>query len=98
MAEIEKPVEGEKSRNVNLILKNEEHHSDEVIVSFPAVFRKLKKYFLAWLLTAVIVGGIIVGVSIIFSTTSQTPVEALVSFSYDGIEKGKDPKGADFDP
>lgn len=101
MAEIEKITEGEQnqgSQNVNLILKNEEHHSDEVVVSFPMVFRKLKKYFLAWFLTAVVVGGIIVGVSIIFSTRSQTPVEALVSFSYDGIEKGKDPNGATFRP
>ena len=101
MAEIEKITENEQSQqsqNVNLILKNEEHHSDEVVVSFPMIFRKLKKYFLAWFLTAVIVGGIIVGVSIIFSTRSQTPVEALISFSYDGIEKGKDPNGATLRP
>lgn len=96
MADIEKTVQDEQSRNVNLILKNEERHPDEVIVSFPMVFRKMKKYFVAWLLTSIILGGIIVGVSIIFSARSQAPVEALVSFSYDGIEKGKDPKGGSF--
>ena len=98
MAEIEKIVDGEQNKSVNVILKNEEQHSDDVVVSFPMVYRKLKKYFVAWLLTAIIVGGIIAGISIIFSATSLTPVEALVSFSFDGIEKGKDPKGATFDP
>lgn len=96
MADFERPAEAEQGQNVNLILKSEERHPDEVVVSFPMVFRKMKKYFVAWLLTSIILGGIIVGVSIIFSATSLTPVEALVSFSYDGIEKGKDPKGGTF--
>ena len=87
-----------ESQNVNIFLKNEEHHDkDEVVVSVSALFRKLKKYFLVWFLVSVIVGGLIVGLSIFFSTTSSTPVRALVSFNYDGIEKGKNPDGTDFD-
>ena len=88
-----------ESRNVNVILKSEEkQHEDEVIISLSAVFRKLKKYFMVWFLVSVIIGGLIVGLSIFFSTTSSTPVRALVSFNYDGIEKGKNPDGSDFDP
>ncbi len=92
-------AKSKESRNVNVILKNENQHSeDEVVVSLSAIFRKLKRYFLVWFLVSVIIGGLIVGLSIFFSTTSSTPVRALVSFNYDGIEKGKNPDGSDFDP
>lgn len=87
-----------EERNVNVILKNDEHHEDEVVISLSAVFRKLKKYFMVWFLVSVIVGGLITGLSIFFTTTSSMPVRALVSFNYDGIEKGKSPDGTDFDP
>lgn len=86
-------------RNLNITLKQEEHSSEhDVVISLPTIWKKLKKYFLAWLMVAVIIGGLIAGISIFFSTTSSTPVRALVSFSYDGIEKGKNPDGTDFDP
>ncbi|MBR6107697.1 MAG: lipopolysaccharide biosynthesis protein [Oscillospiraceae bacterium] len=87
-----------EERNVNVILKNEEQHEDEVVISLSAIFRKLKKYFMVWFLVSVIVGGLITGLSIFFTTTSSMPVEALVSFNYDGIEKGKAPDGRNFDP
>ena len=88
----------QNTRNVNLIVKNEDERKEEVVISLAAIFRKLKKYLLAWFMVAVIVGGIIGGVSIFFSTTSSTPVRALVSFTHDGIEKGKNPDGSVFDP
>lgn len=87
----------QNGQNVNLIVKNDEDKDNEIVVSFPQVIRKLKKYFLPWLLTSIIVGGLISGVSILFSQTSTTPVTALVSFTYDGIEKGKNPDNSDFD-
>ncbi len=87
----------DQNTNVNLIVKNEEEQREEVVVSLASVFRKLKKYFVAWFLTAIIVGGLITGVSVFFSTTSSTPVRALVSFTHNGIEKGKNPDGSVFD-
>lgn len=86
----------QSEQNVNIILKQEERHEEEVVISFPAIFRKLKKYFTAWFLTAVIIGGLMTGGSIFFSTTTATPVRALVSFNYSGIEKGKNPDGTVF--
>lgn len=86
----------QSEKNVNIILKQEERQENEVVISFSSVFRKLKKYFAAWFLTAVIIGGIMTGSSIFFSTTSATPVRALVSFNYSGIEKGKNPDGSVF--
>ncbi|MCQ2417406.1 MAG: lipopolysaccharide biosynthesis protein [Oscillospiraceae bacterium] len=88
----------EGNQNVNIILKNEEKGQNEVIVSLSGVFKKIRKYFIAWLLTAVIIGGIIVGASIFSTTSATTPVRTLVSFTYPGIEKGKNPDGSDFDP
>ena len=85
-------------QNVNLVLKQDTKHDDEVVLSFHVLFAKLKKYFLPWLLVSIIVGGMIAGISMFFVTTSSTPVQALVSFNYDGIEKGKNPDGTDFDP
>jgi hypothetical protein len=86
-----------EDRNLNITLKNEERQEEELIVSFPHILRKMKKFFLPWLLVSIIVGGAVSGISIFFSTTSSTPVKALVSFSYSGIEKGKNPDGTDFD-
>lgn len=85
-------------QNVNLILKQEEKHEEEVVVSFSAIIRNLKRYLSVWLLVSVIIGGLIAGVSVFFRTTSITPVRAIVSFTHDGIEKGKNPDGTDFDP
>ena len=82
--------------NVNLIIRNEEERKEEVVISFTAIMRKLKKYFAVWFMTSVIIGGLVSGVSIFFSSTSSTPVRALVSFSHDGIEKGKNPDGSVF--
>lgn len=85
------------TQNVNLILRNEEQkQDDEIVISLSAIFRKLKKYFIAWLLTAIIIGGTIAGASVFFDTTSTNPVRAVVNFTYSGIEKGKNPDGSDF--
>ena len=84
-------------KNVNLVVKNEEERKEEVVVSLAAIFRKLKRYFLVWFMTSVIVGGLVGGISVFFSTTSSTPVRALVSFTHSGIEKGRNPDGSVFD-
>lgn len=87
----------QNTKNVNLIVKNEEEHGEEIVVSLSAIIRKLKKYFLVWFMTSVIIGGLVGGVSVFFSTTSSTPVRALVSFTHSGIEKGRNPDGSVFD-
>lgn len=85
-------------QNVNLIVKQEDkHEEEELVISFSAIFRKLKKYFVVWFMVAVLVGGAIGGVSVFFNTTSSSPVHAVVSFNYDGIEKGLNPDGTEFD-
>lgn len=83
-------------RNLNITLKNQNDDKDDVIVSVATVFKKLKKYVLIWLVVAVIVFVAIFG-STTLDTMHRKPVlNALVSFTYDGIEKGLDPAGMDF--
>ena len=84
---------------LNVTLKNEDpQDSEEVVISVSALMRKLKKYFLVWFLVSLIVGGTLLGISIALTTSTVTPVTALISFSYDGIERGKNPDGTDFKP
>ena len=88
-------MDKKREHNLNITLQNEEE-KDEVIISIGTIFRKLKKYFLIWLIVAVIVFVAIFG-NTAFSTIHRKPsLRALVSFTYDGIEKGHDPAGQDF--
>ncbi len=82
---------------LNVILQNEEDKKDDVIISISGIFRKFKKYFLVWLVTAVVSAMLILTGSAIFSSDQHKAMTALVSFTFDGIEKGLDPDGNKFD-
>lgn len=85
-------------RYLNITLKNEEQQ-DEVIISLAGIFKMLKKYFLIWIVTAVVIAGLVFGGSAISTrrSSNRTPLTALVSFTFDGIEEGKAPDGTEFD-
>lgn len=84
--------------NANIPQNNK---SDTITIPIGEIFRQLKKYFLLWIIIAVVVACIIFGISIgtYESVESQNtdPIEALVSFTYDGIDEGLDPDGNEFD-
>ncbi len=82
---------------LNVILQNEEDKKDDVIISISGIFRKFKKYFLVWLVTAVVSAMLILTGSAIFSSDQHKAMTALISFTFDGIEKGLDPDGNKFD-
>lgn len=84
-------------RNLNVTIKNEENDKDEVVISLSGIMRKLKKYFLPWVIVAVLVAVSLLGVTAVKSFTAKPPLTALVSFTYSGIEKGLDPAGSSFD-
>lgn len=83
-------------RNLNITLKNQSNDKDDIIVSISTVFRKLRKYVLIWLVVAAIVFALIFGSTTINTMHRKPTLTALVSFTYDGIEKGLDPAGQDF--
>lgn len=84
-----------KEQNLNITLKNDEEKS-EVIVSIGTILRKLKKYVLIWLVVAAIVFVAVFANTTIDTMHRKPTLTALVSFTYDGIEKGLDPAGQDF--
>ena len=81
--------------NLNITLQNEENKGD-VIVSLSTIFKKLKKYVLIWLVVAAVVFALVLGSTTIETMHRKPTLTALVSFTHDGIEKGLDPAGQDF--
>lgn len=91
-------MENKDERYLNITLNNKEDDKGDVIISFSGIFKKLKKYFLIWLVTAVVAAVAILSGFAIFSADQHKSMSALVSFTFDGIEEGKDPNGNVFDP
>ena len=84
-------------RNLNVTIKNQHDEKDEVVISLSGIFKKLRKYFLPWIIIAAMIGAVIVSITTAKVMRSKPPLTALVSFSYSGIEKGLDPNGKTFD-
>lgn len=83
-------------RNLNITIKNQEE-SNSVVLSLSQITRKLREFVVYWLVAALVAGILTVCVSGVKTAIEKPPVTALVSFSYSGIEKGKDPAGRVFD-
>lgn len=86
-----------EDRNLNVTIKTEPEDKDEVVISLAGIFKMFKKYFLPWVIVAVILGVGVLGVTAFKVSKTKVPLTALVSFNYDGIEKGLDPAGQVFD-
>lgn len=91
-------MDEKNERNLNITINNPENAENEVVISFSTIFRKMKKY-LSLLIAAAITVVVAAFVYAAVTTHVKKPVlKAIVSFNYDGIEKGLDPAGKDFDP
>ncbi|MDE5862709.1 MAG: lipopolysaccharide biosynthesis protein, partial [Ruminococcus sp.] len=88
-------MDKKSEHNLNITLQNDEE-KDDIIISFGTIFRKLKKYLLIWLIVAVIVFVAVFGNTALNTVHRKPSLRALVSFTFDGIEKGLDPAGQDF--
>lgn len=84
-------------RNLNVTIKNQEDNKDELIISFSSMLSKMKKFLALWLAAAVIAGVLVFVFNAALTFSNKTPAKALISFSYSGIEKGRDPSGRKFD-
>lgn len=84
-------------RYLNVTLKNDDDRNDEVVISLSGIFKKFKKYFLVWLVFAIVSAILTMTCAAIFTSDQHKSVNALVSFTFDGIEEGKDPSGNKFD-
>ncbi len=86
------------ARNINLVVKSEEEKGDEIVISFSAFWDVIKRFILLWLVVAIVAG---IGIPVLLALTASDQhknLNALVSFNYDGIEKGLAPDGTKFDP
>lgn len=86
-----------EERNLNVTIKNEADDNDSVVLTLSSLGKGLKKYFLPWLIVAVIVFVAVAGLKTTSVLNNKAPFRALISFNYDGIEKGLDPAGNTFD-
>ena len=84
-------------RNLNITINNKEDDENEVVISFSTLLKKLKRNLLLWIVAAVVFVAVAGGYAAITTHVNKPALEALVSFSYDGIEKGLDPAGRKFD-
>lgn len=85
-----------ENQNVNITLNTNEKEDNEVVISIFTLIKKLKKYLLIWIIAAVVCVALAVGYSMITTHVNKPILEALVGFSYNGIEQGLDPNGRDF--
>ena len=90
-------MNNEEQKNISITL-NQPEEKDKVTISFEKVFSVLRRFLTLWLAIAVVVGIITSGIVLITSrSTSTDMITALISFKYDGIEKGLAPDGKEFD-
>ncbi len=78
-------------RNLNITIKNQEDN-DEVIISVSSILKQMKRFLVLWIVVAIIAGLAVFSLSALRIFSTSKPAEAIVSFTYDGIEQGLDPK------
>ena len=84
-------------RNLNITINNSEKDKDEVVISFVTILKKIKKYLMLWIVCAVVIFVLTFGYALLTTQITKPNLNALISFSYSGIEKGNDPNGRKFD-
>ncbi|MBR2283853.1 MAG: lipopolysaccharide biosynthesis protein [Ruminococcus sp.] len=84
-------------RNLNITINNKEEDREEVVISIGTIIKKLKKYFTVWLVAAIVAFVLTTGYAVLTTHVKKAKLSALISFSYSGIEKGRDPSGRKFD-
>ena len=85
-------------RYLNVTLNSgADENKEEVILSFSALIRQLKRFLIFWLVASIIIGLLIPVGMVVFASDEHKNLSALVSFNYSGIEKGLSPNGSKFD-
>lgn len=72
------------------------HKEGQFKVSVKDIFRYLKKLCAVWLAVSVVVSLVVVSVTAVVKQDSYRKLTSLISFTYDGVEKGLDPNGNKF--
>lgn len=91
-------MDKQNERNLNITINNPENDENEVVISFSTIIKKMKKYLSILIVAAITVIVAAFVYAAVTTHVKKPSLTALVSFNYDGIEKGLDPAGKDFDP
>ena len=84
-------MDNSNEKNLNITINNKAADNDEVVISLVTIFKKLKKYFVLWLIIAVVVFVMTFGYATLTTQINKPKLNALISFSYSGIEKATTP-------
>jgi hypothetical protein len=77
------------------VLKNPDDY-DKPILTFSGIVSQIKRFFVLWIVVS-IVAALITGCCTFLLGRSAATAKAMVEFTFDGIEKGKDPAGNEFE-
>ena len=80
-----------EERCLNVMIKNDDDKND-VVISFSTILKNLKRFLAVWVVLAILFFIIAFTFTAISAKSKYQSLTALVSFTYDGIEKGNDPK------
>ncbi|MCQ2465124.1 MAG: hypothetical protein MJ095_06035 [Oscillospiraceae bacterium] len=86
----------EKYLNVTLQNAKEEHEEEQISISIVGILRNLRRFFALWISLTIIASILALVGSALSKQDSYKNMVSLVSFSFDGIEQGLDPKGNEF--
>lgn len=86
-----------EERNLNVTIKSDQDDKDSMFLSLSGMGKGLKRYFLPWIIVAVIAFVGVAGLKTVGVVRKKTPLKALIGFNYNGIENGLDPAGHTFD-
>lgn len=86
-------------KNIQLtVVRPPEDTADELRIDLPLIFDYCKRFFVLWLVLSIALGSIAAAIGIWARNVVYIgDAMALISFSYEGAEKGLDPKGDPLD-
>lgn len=85
-------------KNVNLIIKSQEEESkSDITISISGIIKNIKRIFALWLAVTILASILSVLIGTFLNIKVYKETSALISFTYDGIERGVDPNGNKFD-
>lgn len=87
----------EKYLNVTLKSADEEHEEEQISISIVGILRNLRRFFAIWVSLTIIASVLAMVGTALAKQDSYKKMGSLVSFTYDGVEKGLDPNGNQFD-
>ena len=86
----------EKFLNVTLKNAHEEHEEEQISISIVGILKNLRRFFALWLSATIFASILALVATSLAKQDSYKKMVSLVSFTYDGVEKGLDPKGNEF--